>query len=274
MDDVECENCGSPLEQSNAVCAFCGCKSTVLPRAEVPLQHQRGEGRTITKTYDDSLRSIQEGVEYSAHVHEKETRRFKIWLPILMVVLAFPMLLTLYSGYQASKPPGDFNALLDTGVELISRGAYSEGHRTILEAVKVRPDSTEGRLIAGAAFLAEILEKPYLDTATRDKLLNNVRREMHFVLQAEKENPRAHFYMGLYRHQVGESAESMEHLESALASISQCPDGPRKELYRKAAETALLQLRTSEVNELNLYSEVDDTLAPGQAEGIEVPFGR
>mgnify|MGYP000397991042 CR=1 FL=1 len=274
MDNVECENCGSPLEQAGAVCAFCGCKSSALPRAEVPLQHQRGEGRTITKTYDDSLRSIQEGVEHSARVHEKETRRFKIWLPILMVALAFPMLLTLYSGYQASKPPGDFNALLDTGVELISRGAYTEGHREILEAVKVRPDAPEGRLIMGAAYFAEVLEKPYLDGETRDKLLNNVRREMHFVLQAEKDNPRAHLFMGLYRHQVGESAEAMEHLESTIANISQCPDGPRKELYRKAAEAALLQLRTSAGNELNLYSEVDDTLGPEQARGIEVPFGR
>lgn len=274
MDNVECENCGSPLEQSSAVCAFCGCKSTALPRAEIPLQHQRGEGRTITKTYDDSLRAIQEGVEYSARVHEKETRRYKIWLPILMVALALPMLFTLYTGYEASKPPGDFNALLDTGVELITRGAYSEGHHTILEAVKVRPDAPEGRLMAGSAYFAEVLEKPYLDEETRDKLLNNVRREMHFVLQAEKDNPRAHFFMGLYRHQVGESAESMEHLESALANISQCPDGPRKDLYRQAAEAALLQLKTSEGNDLNLYSEADDTLGSEQANGIEVPFGR
>lgn len=271
---MECHNCGSPLEQEEKVCAFCGCVPVSQQVADVPLQHQRGEGRFIPKTYDDSLQSIQESVEYSRQVHKGEKVRFAAGVLALIVVLASPMLFTLYFGYQANKPPIEFEEALELGVELVERGAYKQAKQLFLQAVQTRPDSVEGRLVSGSSFYAEYLEKPYLDEEKKAKLLAGVHREMYFVLGVQPDDPQANFFMGLARYEKGELSESLEHFETTLAHLSEIPDASRAELYKKTTQAILSQLKAPGERNLNLYSEVDDTLTVEQADGIEVPLGR
>jgi len=271
---MECQSCGSPLSHPTATCAFCGSRSTSLPAAEVPVQHQRGEGRTLTKTYDDSLLSIQAGIDHSAQAHRAEKRRHRIGLLILFVVVAIPSLFLLYLGVSALPDSGDYEEYLSAGLAAIQKGDYLQGHKLLVLATIERPDSPEARFHSGSAFYAEVLEKPHLKPSEREKRLAGVHREMHFILGVQPNDPRANFLMGLYRYEIGKVPEAVTALNTSLEHIEEIPDKKVRERYSKAASAILGKLQANPAEKLLLYSQADDTLAEEQKEGIEVPFGR
>ncbi len=271
---MNCENCGSPLDNTGETCAFCGSRNSDLPLADVPAQHQRGEAREITKTYDDSLRAIKAAVEHSDQVHKVEVRRSKIFLPLLALLLGSPMLFLLFVSYKTRPIHADFEECITSGVAAIIQGDYLQGKDFLAKAVFERNESAEGHILYGSAFYAEILEKPYLDPQKRKALVYGVYREMHFAQQTDPDNPQAHFFMGLHYYEEGETAQAVTEFEACIAYISRISHLAKRERYSNAANQILEKLKAAPTEKLVLVSQIDDSRNDREKNSIEVPYGR
>lgn len=269
---MNCQNCGSPLDHAEETCAFCGSRNTALPKAEVPLQHQRGEGRELSKTYDDSLASIKAGMEYSDQVHRAHVRRSKVGLAILMLVLGSPMLFLLYMGYKSRKPHVDFEGCLVAGVNSVIAGDYPSGIDSFTQALKEKPDAPEAHFLFGSACMAELLQKPHMEAEKRKTVLFWVYREMHQAMLSEPNHARAHFFTGLYYAQRGERDNAITSLQSCLAQLSNIKDEGQRKAYGDAAAAALKTVKAK--GKLSMYSQLDEARKADPKEAIEVPFGR
>lgn len=245
-----------------------------MPAAEVPLQHQRGEGRQVTKTYQDSLRSIQEGIEYSAQIHAAETRRHNIGRVLLILIGVLPTFYLFHWGLTQGRDPADYEESLTAGITAIRDGAYPQGHELLLKALIQRPDFAEARIVSAAARYAELLEKPYLSTEQQQNHLHKVYSDIHFVVEVEPNHPKANLFLGLYYYEMGKIPEAIIAFQNSLDHVSEVPDEEDRKRYSQTASAILKRLRAVPGENLNLHSQVDDTLDDDQKQGIEVPFGR
>ena len=269
---MNCQNCGSPLDHAEETCAFCGSRNTALPKADVPLQLQRGEGRELSKTYDDSLAAIKAGMEFSDQTHRRHVRRSKVGMAVLMLVFASPMLFLLFMGYKSRKPPVDYEGCLVAGVNSVLVGDYLSGIDSIGKAMMVRPDAPEPHFLFGSACFAELLQKPGMEAERRKTKLFFVFREMHQAMLSEPNHARAHFFTGLYHAQRGERAEAIKSLDSCVAQLPTIKDEAQRKVYGDSAKAALKTIKAK--GKLNLYSQLDEARKADPKGAIEVPFGR
>lgn len=194
---MDCENCGSPLQRVGETCTFCGARHTAEPAAQVPLAHQRGEGRELNKTFDDSLRSIQEGIAFSERMYQRDVRRSKWGLIAIKVICSLPLIGGL-SYFACSRPEKvDYQSSMAQGVASVKKGDYLNAKLELGQAARAAHEKAEPHVYYGAAFYSELLERPVQDPARRKDMLYAFYREMNFALQADKDHPQANFVMGL-----------------------------------------------------------------------------
>ena len=272
---ISCDSCGANLTDADETCAFCGSHNSSLPKAEVPVAHQSGEGRVLTKTYDDSLRSIQAGVDYSQERYQIEVRRSKFGVWAIAFVLAMPMLFLLWVWHRSRPERVDFEKALNTGVESVRMGDYAGGQAMLLKALQERPNSTEANILHGSAHYAETLEKPEMEPERRKKHLYACHLGMHAARQTDPGDPRANFFMALTKYEAGDIKTAIADLKTCLANLSKIPESASRQRYSVAATAILQALSKNAKAKLVLVSQVDESRTEQQKSvGIEVPFER
>ncbi len=271
---MDCENCGSPLERAGETCAFCGAQHVVEPAAQVPLAHQRGEGRELNKTFDDSLRSIQEGVAFSERMYQRDVKRSKWGLIGLKVVLSLPLVGGMLYWANSRPEKVDYQATLAEGVALVRKGAYLQGKEQLAKAVFVGHTEAEPHVYFGAAFYSELLERPVKDPEKRKEMLYAFYREMNFAKQAQKDHPQANFFMAISRYHSEMPDEAIEDLKTCLGNLAKIEDPERRKKFEASARALLARLESPSPGKLVFYSELSKTrIEKPKLEGIEVPYG-
>jgi hypothetical protein len=242
-----------------------------LPATQVPAEYLHGEGRELTKTYDDSIRSIQAGVEYSDRVHKGAVRRSRVGLVALILLLASPMVFLITVSLKSRRVPADYEACLTQGVAAVIAGDYPSGKELLAKAVYERHENPEAHVLYGAASYHEVLQKPSLPAKKRAKLVYAVYREMHFALEAERDDPRANFFMALYCYGKGDVEKAAAFMQACLSHLSKIPDEKMRRRYAESGKAILEKMRSKE--KLVLYSALDGARTDRKS-GIEIPYGR
>lgn len=256
---MACKNCGSPLPPDSRVCAFCGTHNDtdVAQKAEVPAELQKGEGARPDKTHEDSLREIARSVEHAGAVHSAELgrNRWVVRLVIGGVVVVGLALIVWVIGNSR------WENSLNGATMQVQKYEFGMARIMLEEAASSRPSAAEPHFLMGASYYVEFLRKGDAE------LLESGREHLQDALRRDPELVPAHFYMGMYY-----VAKGMP--EKAREEFSQCEDGPSK--YRVAARSMQTALETLPLEEIELHSEVDNSLlnnpAGAKLKGIEVPF--
>lgn len=265
---MDCQNCGSPLEREGETCAFCGVRSSTVPAAEVPDEHRRGEGREVGKTFEDSLRAIQAGIAHSDRRHRIDLRRNRFGLMALALLLAFPFLFLVAVLHQERRQPADYEACVTQGVAAVMAGDFRGGKELLAQAVFERHHQAEPHVLYGAAFLHELLLKPSLPEKVQNDLSYGFYREINFALQADPNDPRAHFFMALYRYRSGDAKTAETCMETCLSNLSKIPEETMRARYEASGRAFLERVRA------NRAVQLTSGLRPGEKPAIEVPYGR
>ena len=269
---MTCDSCGGELTHAHEVCAFCGNHSSPLPQAEVPVAHQRGEGRVVAKTYEDSLRSIQAGVDYSHQRYQLELRRSRFWVGMVVSVIAI-LGFSAYWFWQSSRPEQvDFDQALSAGIESVKQGDFAGGQASLLKAVQLRP-SSKVHILLGSAHYSELLVKPNMDPRERKSRLYACYLAMRAARQSDPGDPRANFFMALAKYEEGDIKATVSDLETCLGNLSKITDPTGRTLYSDAATEILAQLQKDPKAKLPLVSQIARSRTEVQKkQGIEVPF--
>lgn len=270
---MDCENCGSPLERAGETCAFCGARHIVEPAAEVPLAHQRGEGREVNKTFDDSLRTIQAGVEHSDRMYKRDLKRSKWGLIAIKAVLSLPLLGGMLYCVNSRPEKVDFEKTLAEGVASVRKGDYLNGKQELAKAVFVGHAKAAPHVYYGCAIYSEMLERPKQDSIKKKEALYAFYREMNFARQADAKHPQANYFMAVSRYHSGKNDKALADLKTCLDNLAKIEDPKRRKTFEGAARTLLAKLESPGKTKLVFHSELSKLRGKKNLQGIEVPFG-